>query len=124
MIDGDFFLIRFISLDNVAEINLAFTPLHRNALLSHDRGDKLCGRDVKAMIVNPVQSFGRDHDRSLGPITLGIYGRRIQRPVHDTRFQWRTMLDWNAFLGGRGQRGEMIEVRHDAKTVRMTHARH
>jgi hypothetical protein len=97
VIGGDFF--HFISLDNVAEIKLAVTPLHRNALLSHDRRDKLCGRDVKARIVNPVQSFGRDHDRSLGPITLGIHRRRIQRSAHDTRFQWRTMLDWYAFLG-------------------------
>lgn len=112
---GDFFLILFysilffhfhFSLNNVAEIEPAVTtPLHRDALLGHDRGDKLCGRDVKARIVNPVESFGRNHDRSLGPVTLGIgiHGRRIQRPAHDTRFQWRTVLDWYAFfyfLGG------------------------
>ena len=100
MIDDFFWFYSFISLYNVAEIKLAVTPLHRNALLSHDRRDQLCGRDVKARIVNPVQSFGRDHNRSLGPITLGIHGRRIQRPAHDTGFQWRTMLDWNAFERG------------------------
>jgi len=104
LVIGDFFWILFLHflsllvLNNVAEIKLAVTPLHRNALLRHDRRDKLCGRDVKARIVNPVQSFRRDHDRSLGPITLGIYRRRIQRPAHDARFQCRSVLDWNALI--------------------------
>ena len=41
-------------LNNVTEIKLAVTTLHRNALLSHDRSDKLGRRNVKTRVIDPV----------------------------------------------------------------------
>lgn len=80
------FILSFFILDNVTEVELAVTPFYSNALLSHDRGDELGGRDVKTRVVDPVQSFGSDHDRSLRLVALAIQRRRIKCPAYNTRF--------------------------------------
>jgi hypothetical protein len=95
-----FFQLSLFVLNNVAEIKLAVATLHRDALLCHDRSDKLCRGNVKTGVIDPIQSLGSNHDGCLRPVALSIKGRRIQRAADDARFQWRTVFDGNA-LGAR-----------------------